>query len=203
VINAVILGVDGISMLSTAACTTARASYTPSTCWRRRRRPARGLPLSIRKTNLARVLAGHGIFVAPFEQGGIGPDCSCPLAAWDLRAWYRNAVIARIGRAHLGLDVPPPPCPEPLAHCRWRPACVRVLLLGRLLVGFLALASLALSFVLGPPAASRSAALSGWAEVARRCSLLSLVLHAARFLDGHQSPPEAGEFSVWRRNADC
>jgi ATP-dependent DNA ligase len=36
----------------------------------------RGLPLSMRKTNLARVLARRpdGIFVAPFEQGEIGPD---------------------------------------------------------------------------------------------------------------------------------
>jgi bifunctional non-homologous end joining protein LigD len=36
----------------------------------------RSLPLSIRKTNLARLLARRpdGIFVAPFEQGEIGPD---------------------------------------------------------------------------------------------------------------------------------
>jgi bifunctional non-homologous end joining protein LigD len=36
----------------------------------------RGLPLSIRKTNLARLLARRpdGIFVAPTEQGEIGPD---------------------------------------------------------------------------------------------------------------------------------
>jgi bifunctional non-homologous end joining protein LigD len=35
----------------------------------------RGLPLSMRKTNLARLLARRpdGIFVAPFEQGEIGP----------------------------------------------------------------------------------------------------------------------------------
>ena len=34
------------------------------------------LPLSLRKTNLARLLARRpeGIFVAPFEQGEIGPD---------------------------------------------------------------------------------------------------------------------------------
>ena len=42
----------------------------------RRRQDLRGLPLSLRKTNLARLLARrpHGIFVAPFEQGKIGPD---------------------------------------------------------------------------------------------------------------------------------
>jgi len=36
----------------------------------------RGLPLSMRKTNLGRLLARRpdGIFVAPFEQGEIGPD---------------------------------------------------------------------------------------------------------------------------------
>jgi bifunctional non-homologous end joining protein LigD len=36
----------------------------------------RGLPLSLRKTNLARLLARRpdGIFAAPFEQGEIGPD---------------------------------------------------------------------------------------------------------------------------------
>jgi bifunctional non-homologous end joining protein LigD len=36
----------------------------------------RGLPLSMRKTNLARLLARRpdGIFVAPVEQGEIGPD---------------------------------------------------------------------------------------------------------------------------------
>jgi hypothetical protein len=35
-----------------------------------------GLPLSLRNTNLARLLRGRtdGIFVAPFEQGEIGPD---------------------------------------------------------------------------------------------------------------------------------
>ena len=36
----------------------------------------RGLPLSMRKTNLAQLLRGRpdGIVVAPFEQGEIGPD---------------------------------------------------------------------------------------------------------------------------------
>jgi bifunctional non-homologous end joining protein LigD len=36
----------------------------------------RALPLSMRKTNLARILRGRSeaIFVAPFEQGEIGPD---------------------------------------------------------------------------------------------------------------------------------
>jgi ATP-dependent DNA ligase len=36
----------------------------------------RKLPVSLRKTNLAQLLRGRpdGIFVAPFEQGEIGPD---------------------------------------------------------------------------------------------------------------------------------
>jgi bifunctional non-homologous end joining protein LigD len=36
----------------------------------------RGLPLSMRKTNLAQLLTRRpdGIFVAPFEQGEIGPN---------------------------------------------------------------------------------------------------------------------------------
>ena len=34
----------------------------------------RALPPSMRKTNLARLLARRGIFVAPFEAGEIGPD---------------------------------------------------------------------------------------------------------------------------------
>ena len=36
----------------------------------------RDLPLSLRKTNLARLLARRpgGIFISPFEEGEIGPD---------------------------------------------------------------------------------------------------------------------------------
>jgi bifunctional non-homologous end joining protein LigD len=53
----------------------------------------RKLPLSLRKTNLARLLARRpdGIFVAPFEEGEIGPDL------------FRAACI-RIGRA--GVETP-------------------------------------------------------------------------------------------------
>ena len=45
----------------------------------------RRLPLSMRKTNLARLLARRpeGIFVAPFEQGEIGPELF--RAACDMR----------------------------------------------------------------------------------------------------------------------
>ena len=50
-----------------------------SNLWEASARPEedlRRLPLSMRKTNLARLLARRpdGIFIAPFEQGEIGPD---------------------------------------------------------------------------------------------------------------------------------
>jgi hypothetical protein len=57
------------------ASTMIKPSFTPSTRW-----PAMGTicapPLSMRKTNLARLLARRpdGIFVASFEQAEIGPD---------------------------------------------------------------------------------------------------------------------------------
>jgi len=46
----------------------------------------RRLPLSMRKTNLARLLARRpdGIFIAPFEQGGIGPDLFRAACRMDL-----------------------------------------------------------------------------------------------------------------------
>ena len=59
----------------------------------------RKLPLSLRKTDLAQLLRGRpdGIFVAPFEQGEIGPDlfkAACQLGA--LRAWCQSGLIAPI-----------------------------------------------------------------------------------------------------------
>jgi hypothetical protein len=56
--------------------TTTRCSFTPSIASRFDGDDLRKLPLSMRKTNLARLLARRpdGIFVAPFEQGEIGPD---------------------------------------------------------------------------------------------------------------------------------
>jgi ATP-dependent DNA ligase len=62
----------------------------------------RGLPLSIRKTNLARLLARRpdGIFVAPFEAGEIGPDLfHTPPATRDSWAWCRSAAIVPIAPA--------------------------------------------------------------------------------------------------------
>src|ERR1700756_2280090 len=58
----------------------------------------RGLPLTLRKTNLARLLARRpdGIFVAPFEQGEIGPDLFRAACGMDLRVWCRSGLIAPI-----------------------------------------------------------------------------------------------------------
>src|SRR5246127_3722114 len=58
----------------------------------------RGLPLSLRKTNLARLLARRpdGIFVAPFEQGEIGSDLFRKACGMDLRVWCRSGLIAPI-----------------------------------------------------------------------------------------------------------
>jgi bifunctional non-homologous end joining protein LigD len=52
----------------------------------------RGVPLSLRKTNLARLLARRpdGIFVAPYEQGEIGPDL--------FRAACNMGLVARVIR---------------------------------------------------------------------------------------------------------
>ena len=55
----------------------------------------RKLPLSVRKTNLARLLARRpdGIFVAPFEQGEIGPDlfrAACNMGLEGLASKHRD-----------------------------------------------------------------------------------------------------------------
>ena len=52
----------------------------------------RALPLSMRKTNLARLLARRpdGIFVAPFEAGEIGPDLFRAACNMGLRAWCQS-----------------------------------------------------------------------------------------------------------------
>jgi bifunctional non-homologous end joining protein LigD len=64
------------STLSIPAGTTRRSSSTPSTSWRLMAMTCDLLPLSMRKTNLARLLAHRpdGIFAAPYEAGEIGPD---------------------------------------------------------------------------------------------------------------------------------
>jgi hypothetical protein len=63
----------------------------------------RGLPLSMRKTNLDSLLARRpdGIFVAPFEPGEIGPDlfraaCNMGLEGWCRSDW--TGPIKLVGR---------------------------------------------------------------------------------------------------------
>ena len=59
----------------------------------------RNLPLSMRKTNLARLLARRpdGIFVAEFEQGEIRPDLFRKACEFGLDgAWTRSIGIALI-----------------------------------------------------------------------------------------------------------
>jgi ATP-dependent DNA ligase len=74
----VILGVDGISDFS--ALHSGKHNVEVQLCafdvLAIDGEDLRGLPLSMRKTNLERFLRGRpgGIFINPFEQGAIGPD---------------------------------------------------------------------------------------------------------------------------------
>jgi bifunctional non-homologous end joining protein LigD len=60
----------------------------------------RDLPLSMRKTNLARLLRGRpdGMFIAPFEQGEIGPDLFRKACDFGLE----GLVSKRLDRRHRG-----------------------------------------------------------------------------------------------------
>ena len=63
----------------------------------------RKLPLSMRKTNLARLLARRpdGIFIAPFEQGEIGPDLfrqACKFGLEGLSASAERAATVPVVR---------------------------------------------------------------------------------------------------------
>ena len=63
----------------------------------------RSLPLSMRKTNLARLLArrSDGIFIAPFESGEIGPDlfrAACNIGLEGLVSKRRDSAY-RAGRS--------------------------------------------------------------------------------------------------------
>ena len=67
----------------------------------------RDLPLSMRKANLARLLAGRteGIFIAPFEQGEIGPDlfrAACKMGLEGLVSKRRDRPY-QAGRRSTGL----------------------------------------------------------------------------------------------------
>jgi bifunctional non-homologous end joining protein LigD len=69
----------------------------------------RKLPLSMRKTNLARILARRvdGIHLAPFEQGEIGPDLfrhACLMGLEGLVSKHRDSVY-RGGRSDRWIKV--------------------------------------------------------------------------------------------------
>jgi bifunctional non-homologous end joining protein LigD len=55
------------------------------------------VPLSMRKTNLARILGGRpeGIFVASFETGDIGPDLFRKACEFGL-----EGLVSHVGRAY-------------------------------------------------------------------------------------------------------
>jgi bifunctional non-homologous end joining protein LigD len=76
--EAVLLGVDGVSDFDGLHTRKhdAEVQLYAFDCLALDGEDLRKLPLSLRKTNLARLLARRpdGIFVAPFEQGEIGPD---------------------------------------------------------------------------------------------------------------------------------
>jgi len=61
----------------------------------------RRLPLSMSKTNLARLLARRvdGIHLAPFEQGEIGPDLFRHACLMGLKAWSPSTATASIASA--------------------------------------------------------------------------------------------------------
>ena len=75
----------------------------------------RRLPLSMRKANLARLLRGRpdGIFVAPFEQGEIGPDlfrAACRMGLEGLVSKHRERRY-RGGRCNHWVKVKNPSSP--------------------------------------------------------------------------------------------
>jgi bifunctional non-homologous end joining protein LigD len=74
--EAVVLGVDGISDFEALYSRRHDDEVYAFDMLAGDGEDMRSLPLSMRKTNLARLLArrSDGIFIAPFEQGEIGPD---------------------------------------------------------------------------------------------------------------------------------
>ena len=99
--EAVLLGVDGRSDFNGlhSRSTMTKSSSTPSTCLVSDGEDLRKLPLSMRKTNLARLLARRvdGIHLAPFEQGEIGPDLfrhACLMGLEGLVSKHRDSPTA-------------------------------------------------------------------------------------------------------------
>jgi ATP-dependent DNA ligase len=74
--EAVILGIDGISDFDASGRHNDEVQLCAFDVLAMDGDDLRNLPLSMRKTNLARLLRGRaeGIFISDFEQGEIGPD---------------------------------------------------------------------------------------------------------------------------------
>lgn len=72
----------------------------------------RDLPLSMRKTNLERLLRGRpdGIFINPFETGAIGPDLFRAACGMGLEGLVSKTL--RPGDSRKGLIVPSSALPE-------------------------------------------------------------------------------------------
>jgi ATP-dependent DNA ligase len=100
--DAVVLGVDGISDFN--ALHSGRHNEEVQLCafdvLAMDGDDLRKLPLSMRKTNLARLLARRpeGIFVSPFEQGEIGPDLfrkACEFGLEGLVSKHRDPALPK------------------------------------------------------------------------------------------------------------
>jgi hypothetical protein len=90
----------------------------------------RWLPLSMRNTNLARLLRSrpNGIFVAPFEQGEIGPDLFRAACNWGLRGPGVEAggsPLSRRSIERLGQDQEPQASRRLMWTSRWQQRCGR------------------------------------------------------------------------------
>jgi ATP-dependent DNA ligase len=103
--EAVVLGVDGISDFNALHSRKhdAEVQFYPFDMLAGDGDDHRKLPLSVRKTNLARLLArrSEGIFVAPFEQGDVGADLfrvDCGMGLKGLMSKHRERAY-RAGRS--------------------------------------------------------------------------------------------------------
>jgi hypothetical protein len=96
--EAVILGVDGISNFNALQSNrqNEEVQLYAFDVMAINGEDLRDLPLSMRKAILEKLLRGRpdGMFIAPFEQGEIGPDLLRAPAISNWRVWGRSAPIA-------------------------------------------------------------------------------------------------------------
>jgi bifunctional non-homologous end joining protein LigD len=115
--EAVVLGVDGISDFGALYSHQhdAEVQFYAFDMLAGEGDDMRSLPLSIRKANLARLLARRtdGIFIAPFEQGDIGPElfrAACDMGLEGLVSKHRERPY-RAGRSSHWVKVKNPASP--------------------------------------------------------------------------------------------